>query len=236
MVENWQLIDRASLALKYGVCHIWRLPLLKNYYNTCYAVLSSDERQRAQRFRFEQDQNRSVIARGGLRYLLASYLSVSTDELEFAYSPCQKPYLIGQSISFNVSHAGDWIVYIVSSDHAVGIDIEYQRPLACLALAKRFFASVEYQYLSRLPLADVESVFFHIWVQKEAFVKAVGSGLQYGLDQFSVSGLLQGGLLTRHLQKQWQVNVFPMPGQYKAAYAIECAQHDAYFYELDCLL
>ncbi len=230
-MTHWQSIDQNALSLQHGSCHVWRLPVETDCLDICYAVLSTDEVQRAERFRFERDRRQSVVARGGLRYLLARYLAIDPFKLDFTYSAYQKPYIVDCPISFNVSHAGSWVVYIVSRQHIVGIDIECRRELDFLPLAKRFFSETEYRQLCELPADQLKAGFFHIWVQKEAFVKAVGSGLQYGLDQFSVAGLGHSGLVT-DLREQWQLETFTMPGLYQAAYAIKYVGCDTQFYEL----
>jgi 4'-phosphopantetheinyl transferase len=71
----------------------------------------------------------------------------------------------------------------------VGVDVEQVRPLPdLLAIAARFFAPVEAQQLLAIddPVAQARA-FFSGWTRKEAFIKAVGSGLQHPLDSFAVT-------------------------------------------------
>ena len=46
------------------------------------SILSSDERQRAERFRFENLRRSYTLSRGGLRILLAHYLGCAPTEIE----------------------------------------------------------------------------------------------------------------------------------------------------------
>src|ERR1700682_2498528 len=49
-------------------------------------LLTSDERERMARFRFERDRQNFIFGRSMLRILLASYLGSPPAELRFAYS------------------------------------------------------------------------------------------------------------------------------------------------------
>ena len=53
------------------------------------------------------------------------------------------------------------------------------------SLAKRFFHPKEIDLI--LLSSDKSSLFFELWTKKEAYVKAIGRGISYGLDQFYVS-------------------------------------------------
>ncbi|MCP5111473.1 MAG: 4'-phosphopantetheinyl transferase superfamily protein [bacterium] len=74
----------------------------------------------------------------------------------------------------------------------VGVDVEFPRsgPLRD-GVADRFFSGREVAALRSLPVDEQRAAFYRCWTRKEAFVKAKGKGLSYGLDQFTVS-LLPG--------------------------------------------
>jgi 4'-phosphopantetheinyl transferase len=86
------------------------------------------------------------------------------------------------SLHLSISHSGDWLACVLSSEQHCGIDIE-QRPCKnnFLAIAQRFFADEEYQYLRQLPLSEAESAFLDFWTRKEACVKAWHQGLAHHL-------------------------------------------------------
>jgi len=54
-------------------------------------------------------------------------------------------------------------------------------------LAKRFFAPGEYKQLCALPREERRRAFFCCWTRKEAYLKAVGTGLAQSLKNFEVS-------------------------------------------------
>ncbi len=203
---------------------IFRWPVVAMNPEAFARVLHETEFARAQRFRFVADLNRYIVARGGLRYLLARYLNCHPHHVIFDYKDHGKPVLPQHDVQFNISHAGDWVLAVIAHGHAVGIDVEAWREVACLSLAKRFFSESEYQALLTLSDSALPAAFFHIWVQKEAFVKALGDGLQYGLEKFSVIAPPGAGLSDPSLASQWQVKTLDMPMGYSAAYAVPAVQ------------
>jgi 4'-phosphopantetheinyl transferase len=66
--------------------------------------------------------------------------------------------------------------------------VEALRPLPDADdIAARFFSRTEYQMFSRLAAIDRTAGFFNCWTRKEAFIKALGDGLHYPLQNFDVS-------------------------------------------------
>ncbi len=90
-----------------------------------------------------------------------------------------KPYLSQGGIYFNLSHSGDYAALVLSDEEA-GIDIEKLEPPK-IAVAKRFFSKPEYDWLARHPMN-----FYELWVLKESYVKALGTGLTTPLSSFSI--------------------------------------------------
>jgi len=160
------------------------------------STLSPEELARANRFHFAKDRNHYVVARGLLRALLGEYLHLDPRKLEFAYGPYGKPELSGagaaSGASFNLAHSGGLAVFAISRRRTLGIDIErIQAESAGEDIARRYFSAREVSDLQTLPPEDRVAAFFRCWTRKEAYLKALGTGLQTPLDSFSVS-LLPG--------------------------------------------
>lgn len=155
------------------------------------AILSPDERDRADHFAFVDSARRFIVARGMLRRLLGSYLGLPPGRLVFRYGPAGKPGLdlrFGRDLDFNVSHSADLAVYAMTRGHEVGVDIERVRPgLPVEEMAARFFSASEAAALQAMPSASRRDAFFTCWTRKEAFVKARGDGLQCRLRDFDVA-------------------------------------------------
>lgn len=182
------------LSLEQGEVHVWRAELgaSEAVLAGMRALLSDDERERAGRFHFQRDRSAFAVSRGVLRTLAGLYLDAPPEQLRFDYTPYGKPYLAGQfagsTLRFNLSHSHEVVLYAFTSGVEVGVDVEYIRPeLAGAEIAERFFSPREAGALFALPAAEFTEAFFKCWTRKEAFIKAVGQGLSFPLDQFVVS-------------------------------------------------
>lgn len=151
-------------------------------------LLSTDEVERCNRFVFQHDRQKFIAARGQLRQILARYVEIKPELLQFGYATHGKPYLPARinDIHFNLSHSSFLAAIAVSRVKEVGIDIEEIRPIK-EDIAKRFFSEAENEGLGRLPPDDRLRGFYNVWTRKEALIKALGSGLSTPLDSFDVS-------------------------------------------------
>jgi 4'-phosphopantetheinyl transferase len=184
--ENWAIPD-----LQPDIVNVWiralRVPSAAE--RTCYEVLSSEERERAARYRAGRPRNDFILTRGTLRSLLASYVGARPQELSFRYSEHGKPILIGQwDVQFNVSHTEGLALMAFVKKRDIGIDVEkVDREVDPKKLAERFFSAREFQLLKDLSGDELHAAFFRCWTRKEAYVKARGEGLSLPLHQFDVS-------------------------------------------------
>jgi 4'-phosphopantetheinyl transferase len=155
-------------------------------------LLSEVERRRAARFVHDRDRSRFIVTRARLRRLLAERLDVRPESVELAYGahgkPALAPRLAGATLRFNVSHCDDVAVFAFASGREVGIDVEAVRVMEDADdVAARFFSRAENDAYRALDPRDRPQGFFNCWTRKEAFVKALGSGLSHPLDRFDVS-------------------------------------------------
>jgi len=88
-------------------------------------------------------------------------------------------------IEFNLSHSGRHVLIAFARDQALGVDVEAVdgRHRSIMAIAQRFFAPEEAAALDRLDEAERRLAFLRLWTCKEAVLKALGSGLHFGLDR-----------------------------------------------------
>ncbi|CAN5897226.1 N/A [soil metagenome] len=195
-----------------------------------WAVLSAAEQQRAERFRHAADRRRSVVARGVLRMLLAEALNCVPSELEFAETEHGKPVLHGgrwRAPEFNVSHSGDWVLIALSGAGPVGVDVEEIRTVRELeAIATRYFAPAEALAIRSAPASRRLAAFFTCWTRKEAFVKALGTGMQTPLERFQVTAAEQAAALVSiedsfEAAAEWTLLDVPPDDAYAAAVAVQ---------------
>jgi 4'-phosphopantetheinyl transferase len=111
--------------------HVWRIFLpIKTEVKTCLQkTLSQDELLRIKKFRFEADRERMLVARGGLRDILARYLNAAATSVQFDYTEFGKPFLKQGTLNFNVSHSNNCILIAITDNMLVGIDVEYHKKL-----------------------------------------------------------------------------------------------------------
>jgi len=209
--------------------HIWRAALDVDgaELKALAAVLSTDEQARASRFHFEKHRQHFVAARGVLRNVLARYLNQAPGQFEFCYGPSGKPALTGdwggERIRFNLSHSGNLALYAMACNREVGIDLENIRPgIAWAELANRFFSPGEVLSLAALPQQLQIEAFFNCWTRKEAYIKALGQGLQVPLDSFEVSlDPREPAALLRGTDGRWSIRALQPASDYAAAVAAD---------------
>jgi 4'-phosphopantetheinyl transferase len=209
--------------------HVWCLDLSLHARPEDSVTLSSDERERAARFRFETDRARYVIARAGLRAVLSRYLDTSPETIRFSYSSTGKPALAdpASNICFSVSHSHE-LGAIAVCRRPVGIDVEHLRSgVEMDNLAERFFSPHDCEVLRGVPPNDRMAAFFQIWTAKEALAKAVGTGLSTPLHSFDI-----GLDATRNVSllatrpdaaeaRRWHLQTLRLRESYAAALATE---------------
>ncbi len=150
------------------------------------------EWDRASRFKYEKDRNLFITAHGLLRIILGNLLCIPAAQVRFKTGTHGKPALddtYHNSILFNISHSGSAVAIVLSSQYAVGVDVEYIRPIKDVdSIVRRYFHPQEISYFEGLPDEEKSKGFYQLWTQKEAVIKALGKGLFFPLDRFSVEG------------------------------------------------
>lgn len=94
-----------------------------------------------------------------------------------------KPYIPGFA-PFSISHSNNtWAVLICTEGSECGLDIQYERKVEALSVAKRFYAPEDAGIISDLAEkygeddSRVKAAFFRLWARREALVKAAGSSV-----------------------------------------------------------
>lgn len=165
------------------------------------AALADEERILCQGFSNPMRQRSYALSRYLLRQLLSDRLGCSPARLHFTTGPHGRPELADGALHFNLSHSDDWLA-LALGPCPLGVDIEAARPpRQPLALARRFFAPAEYDFLANLPSDALAAAFLDLWCLKEAVLKAHGGGLQAGLARFTVH-TTPPRLLHNHLDSQ----------------------------------
>jgi 4'-phosphopantetheinyl transferase len=126
-----------------------------------------------------------------------------------------------------VPHSHEIALYAIVATRDIGVDIEHLRPMPdAEAIATRFFSKDEQAVISALSGEERDRAFFACWTRKEAFIKALGEGLYYPLDHFSVSILSDKPVRLLRVKDNppeadaWHLHAFIPASEYIAALAI----------------
>lgn len=222
------LLSRCDpLRLEPDTLHIWGFNLEGEpaMVEHCRALLSAQERHRADRFVFAHHRTRYTVAHGVLRHLLGRYCGVAPESLGFEAPAAGKPTLRGEAAPhFNLTHSEDGALLGVSSSHELGIDLERMRAnIEARSISHHYFFGSEREEIATSATPD--TTFYRYWVAKEAVLKAQGIGLGFPLDRFRVA-FLPGEEMARidtfdptALSGDWTVRMLPSERGWLAAVA-----------------
>lgn len=212
--------------LKETDVHVWASPLDLDSleYEKFWELLSGEEKDRANRFAFDHLRHRFVAAHGKLRQLIAKYLQVLPQRIVFQKNSHGKLYLGGSPLHFNLSHSKNLALYAFTLNRAIGVDVEFIRQkIEAEEIAQRFFSEAEVRSLLSFAPERRTQAFFKCWTRKEAFIKALGLGIFYPLEQFEVDLVADFGSISLKVHDQlqaavdWQLWALKPESQFAAA-------------------
>ena len=204
-------------------------------------LLSQEELEKNQSYRFARDQHRDLIARALIRVTLAEVLGQEPDSIVIVVDEKGKPHLQSEqqvgvpAVYFNLTHSGDWVLLAIAKAK-VGIDVEHtERKNDVLAIADRYFFGPELAELLAYPEADQKERFFDYWTLKEAYIKARGEGISLGLSNFGFC--LKNGIQL-HVEPvigddplKWQFCCLTPEPDYRVSIALESSDTPDYVFD-----
>lgn len=165
--------------------------------------------------------------------LLGKYTGQKPEAIQFVSDANRKTHLLHKSsLQFNVSHAGNWVVWAISQTR-VGIDVEEMKvDFAFEEIATHYFSPQEQRLI--LDSNHARQLFYQLWTRKEALVKATGQGLTDSLaripcldgDHYPDDNLLAGNA-------SWMVRSFTVADNYPGAVAYLTSSDPINFYTID---
>lgn len=182
-----------SLHLHSADVHLWRasLNLPASRLLEFRQYLSSSELRKANRFHFQIHRDRYIARHAILRSILGSYLEVPPAKIVIENRCNGKPELSSSHdspLTFNLSSSDNTAIFAIAYKREIGVDIERINPaIDSESVSDMFFSPLETAVLHTLP-ADMQlKAFFDCWTRKEAYIKALGTGLSLALNSFDVS-------------------------------------------------
>lgn len=165
-------------------------------FNEFYSYISKHRQKKADSYKLKIDRKLSILSSYQLEKLF-SFMGVK-EPYNYSVLPNGKPILLGDDISFSLTHSGNYAACAVSRKYDVGIDVEdvmlkKRRMDRLKKAAYKFFLEDEIKYID-FEMCDNEAVehaihnneamehiirdkFFKIWTFKEAYMKAKGISL-----------------------------------------------------------
>lgn len=209
--------------------HIWhanlaglsKAPILEN--------LHPDEIARANKMKFNEHKIKFLTCRVIFRNLASSYLEIHPNNIELHYTKYGKPFWKHDTdLNFNLSHSGHRAVFAFARNNHVGIDIEkIKTDFEVEDIVHNFFSKMECAALNKIPTELRHAAFFRCWTRKESFIKAVGEGLSFPLNSFTVStkNLDAAMLLATHYNTKdvfnWSMGSFSECSNYIGAWSVK---------------
>ncbi len=231
-LRSWQGFPH-SFRLEERNLHVWRIriPEFEPWIYHFKQFLSPEDLVHFRDSSIAHQKNARILGRAAVRILMSNYTGVSAIRLKFFRSAQGKPELAlptGPSkLRFNTSYSKDWIAMAFGNGLEVGLDLEYvDEAFPAAEIARRFFTEKEAAAIHAATGRQKQRLFFDIWVRKEAYLKAVGTGLVQRLDSFTVptdsppigSGHPESGSgMMEDNKTRWFFYDFPIDLDYAAA-------------------
>jgi 4'-phosphopantetheinyl transferase len=152
-------------------------------YASALAMLSPAERARIERLRFPHLRTVALASRVLQRIALSRCVDVAPDAWRFSEQgrPEITEPVLAPPLGWNASNTNGLVACAVTSDRAIGIDVEHLRPDPPYEIIEHHFTARERAHLCELSPADRARRFIELWTLKEAYVKARGLGLSIPL-------------------------------------------------------
>lgn len=212
--------DEHSLSANDVIIYTIYLPNFINLTSDLAEFLNPKELIKAHRFYKEIDTTRFIIYRSILKLILASHTKKDVKNIYLDYHLNKKPYLASfPRLHFNMSHSEDFAVIAISRRN-VGIDIEYMsEDFNFSNLLPDVFE--DHETLTIQNAENKKHAFYTAWTRKEAFVKALGKGID---EDFKHIPCLDGkhtiDSTLLNSTENWQVYSFDLADHYLGAVAI----------------
>ena len=140
------------------------------------ARLPAEMQARHARFVHQRDRDAYLVARLLLVELLGDPATPAACLTDWRRGARGKPALAAAvgSLDFSLSHSGGVVACALSAAGAVGLDVEWRRPVD-LDAVRSFFSPVQWQAIAAA--ADPAAAFYELWTGVESVLKAAGVGL-----------------------------------------------------------
>jgi 4'-phosphopantetheinyl transferase len=134
------------------------------------------------KYRKWQDRQRGLFGKLLLKHALASLELTKYSLHNLRITALDRPYF-DDSIDFNISHSGNFIICAINTDGRIGVDVEEVKDVPLQDFLDNFS---ENEWCHILNSSNKLYSFYNYWTKKEAFLKAIGMGLNVPLNKIEV--------------------------------------------------
>lgn len=171
--------------IKSNNLHIWSSEINAHElkFQDYFASLDEAELIIAKNIRSTSTYKMFVTSHGWFKLILSRYLDCNANKLTIEKNIAGKPFLVDHpQLSFNLSHSSGKMLFAVAWNCLLGVDVEEYEPRSELKnIAETCFSDKEFIYWCSLPSELKTKIFYKIWTRKEAFFKAIGTGITIGM-------------------------------------------------------
>jgi len=208
-----------------GEIHLWSslLDQPDDVINRFYAVLSEEEKNRINKYKFKFLRDRLTVSKGLLKSLISNYLNIEIEEINFIQNEYGKPSLQPElneiDLQFNVSHSEHLGMFAFTTGQELGIDVEsIQQTPNLNEIVDMCFSDFEKEWFYKSEPGLQQELFYKVWTGKEAFIKAIGTGLSFPLKEieFKINSNTTITFQSKHgdiyYRRKWNIYTFnPLP-------------------------
>ncbi len=190
-MQQMDQVNSNNIALWHACCSSDQATKMEQW---CLQWLNDSEQERANEFKVATSQHQHIVGRGMARWLLQTK-ECGPRDIQFEIENQGKPFVAEPAVAkrpFNVSHTDGLVLCILGTlqHRHVGVDVERLDRRTNPDLATRYFSAPEIEQLNLVsePI-ERKYLFLKIWTLKEAFIKAIGTGLRTPLSHFAFEKL-----------------------------------------------
>jgi 4'-phosphopantetheinyl transferase len=146
------------------------------------ATLSPEEGDRATAHRDDRARRRFIADHGWRRRLLGEWIGCTPGEVAYVEGEHGKPRPSGRRLHFSAARSEEFALYALCTEAEVGVDAErIDRDRALDSLAGRLLSPGERAAYEALDGACRPDGLYACWTRKEAYGKALATGLTFPL-------------------------------------------------------
>lgn len=147
-------------------------------------ILSVDLKNEVEKYVRWQDQHNTLI---GKLLVYTAYNIIKNEELKFEdykRDENNKPFIQDSNLNFNISHSGKTVLCAISKYNIqFGIDVEEIKNIDI----KGFNNVFNHNEFNEIIQTNSNDLFYKYWTRKEAYTKAIGSGITIPLDKIDTT-------------------------------------------------